>query len=317
MQAQSVVDMRSDAGASCNAAPIDVEEDSLVGEPSAVDETLKDVSDRDLASKCSAIKLAARVVEAMPHDVRLDGSKDAENSLIRALDGVLKRVSEIRSMTLSVINPPEKSADYPHVFNAATGVALDLLAHEQRLRRIHGDDAEAPSLDVFSVLMDRCAKLLPERLDCRDSESLDVMLARRLAILQIAPRMLELTTIFDYFQADQVAMQMTLWKEVKDKSEEAWAQIAGDSHAQDGRLLLKTYRVVADVMCAVYRKTACRDAETLARMVDGDRSLLISRYEQDGGMRYDHVIDAFRETLETFMTVYGSMIHDDDKGAQG
>ena len=311
-------DPSDEAVASMNSVAIDAPEDVIDEDLDVGTQVMRHVVDLRLVDQCVALKLVGKVMMALPGQMNQRDKAAFRRHTLTTLDHLLQRIERIRADALQTMSITPDSQDYPQVFNATTDAVLDLLAHERRLKHLHGDEAVGEqTVSILPTLIRHCQENFPKVRDRNRNEAMDASIAKTIAVLRCAPRVMELITYFDYFQKNVEGMHRKLWMKVVSQAEKVLGILADGQAITDGRLVLKVYRVVMDTLSSVYRFRAEKDVERLSRMSELGRSLEVTQFTLEEGIDYSHVLSEFEDTMRGYMELYtgimtGAQVKDEE-----
>ncbi len=280
---------------------------SLDDESSVVevdDGELRQVAEVDLRRRCASLKLASRIVGlATAASAELN-----DNELLGAMESTMRRLALLRQAGLVVVGVDKASPDFSAVFNAVTSAMLDVVTEEWKWRQV-ADNTRLLSPGVIAKLLDSVIRMQPERFE-RVSSGLDMATVRRLSVLSVMPKLYGLVNFFDYYQKDTDAMTERLLRAVVEQAEiHANVLIAAAAPVfAEQAVLQRMYGVSAGLMCEVYKSSAYRDVFRLREMPELERSVVIAQYERLGGMKYDHVLNGHRESMDRMLDTVGLIL---------
>lgn len=273
-----------------------LDDDSAIVEVDA--DELRRVAGAEVRRRCAGLKLASRIVGlATATSAELD-----DEELLRSMTEVMRRLSSLRQVGLAVVGADKDSPDFPSVFNAVTSAMLDVVTEEWKWRRVDPDKSRLLPPGMIAKLLDATVKMQPERFE-RDSAGVDMATARRLCVLEAIPKLYGLVNLFDYYQTNPDAMVGRLLRAVVEQAEmhaSLLASAAAPAFAEQA-VLQRMYGVSVGLMCEVYKAAAYRDVLRLREMPELDRSVVIAQYEHLGGMKYDHVLDGHRASMDRML----------------
>lgn len=260
------------------------------------DDEVRRIAAAETRRRCAGIKLAARVVgmaTAMSGDLT-----DAE--LLRSLESVMERVAAIRRSALSLLGVRPDAADFAPAFNSLTNAALDAATEEWKWARLAPGHSRTLSAAVLLRLFEQAVANQVADVSDDYGDVPDLVLSRRLCMMEALPKVFGLVNLFDYYQKDHDALVQRLLKAVAYEAERQAQELtpAGAITFTRQAILQRLYGVSAGLMCEVYKHHASQDVLHLRSMAALDRSIMIAQYERVGGMSYDHVIEAHAQTLK-------------------
>lgn len=258
------------------------------------EDEVRRIASAETRRRCAGIKFASRITgmaSAMSAD--LD-----DPTLLKSMESVMRRVAEIRSAALSVMSVTPGSKDFPATFNALTNVALDVVTEEWKWSRV------AP--EVRNLSGSTLARLFVLGIQQQESAVVseyvgpdDLALARKVCFFEAITKLFGVINFFDFYQQDRDAMVLRLARASVSEAERLAHELTPSEAISFTKqsLLQRLYGVSVGIMCEVYKEHAARAVMDLRSMSNLDRSVTIIQYERQGGMQYDHVIDAHSKVL--------------------
>jgi len=288
-----------------------LDDDSAIVEVDA--DELRRISSAESRRRCGSLKLAARIIGV----ATATSSEMDDGQVLASMQRVLERLSSLRQIALKLVEVERGSPDFPAVFNSITSTMLDAVTEEWKWGRLLGDDHRVLSASVIEKLLESVFLASPERFDAAQA-GVDVSTVRRLAVLDVMPKLYGLVNMFDYFQASPQRMVERLLSSVVQLAEfhaglmtdEPISSLVGRS------VLQRMYGVSAGLMCEVFKAEAAADVARLRELQPDDRSFAIAQHERLGGMAYDHVLERHRETMDRMLDTANLILESRQKPRQ-
>lgn len=251
------------------------------------------VGDLNVRQQCLSAKLAA-VIVSRAYEVSADFD---DKEVIAGLAQVLGRISRVRQACLKLVEIDEKHEDFATVFRIATSISLDVVTEEYKWRKIDAKVKELP-LNIFKRVMEVVSVQQPT-IYVQSSGHFDSIASRRLSTLKIAPSMMGLVNLFDYYAKDTSAVVSRLiYSVVKEAEYHAIKGIDGLSDGGKAFLIQRVYEVSQGVMVEVYKACAKKDVMKLGLLQEFDRCFEIESHIRNGGMDYEHIILEHRRVMK-------------------
>lgn len=263
------------------------------------DGELGEIDDPLLRQACASLKLASRIVGfAVVESKALD-----DDGVLKSIERTMDRLASLRRHALEFVGVSKESSDYPAVFNVVTNAMLDILTEEWKWGQGHRW-REQLSPAVLGTLFKGCLGYRPERFDWEFSAT-ELVLVRRLAVLEAIPKVYGLLNHFDYFRDDRDAFAQKLLNVLVEEAEVCARNIDDEVMFSDPKrmVLRRSYGIATGILCETYKMCAYQDVMALEELPALDRSIRIGHYEHLGGMDYDHVIESFRRAMKWVVEV--------------
>lgn len=249
----------------------------------------------EVRAQCAAFRLAETIVGVA---MAARGQADDE-AMLHVLKSVMGRVAMLRSAMLTALHVDQADAEFPAAFNAATKTAMALARAEWRWQKLLPGKPLLLGLDTMAQALDAVAQLYPERYALQPGGGLDQAAVRRLMAYTCMPSLQGVVNWFDYFQKNAAVVVWRLMQAVVEQAEQhIVAQSVGVASAVGQRAIIeRMYAASLHVMVETWKVEAQRTVQALQELTALDRSVRMQLIEQNGGLAFDHVIEAHQEAM--------------------
>jgi len=256
---------------------------------------LQRISGATARNNCAALRLAGAIIGM----ATATGAGLEDKGVIECMGAVLGRLDDLRREALAVVGAEQASPDFPAIFNATTTAMLSVVTEEWRWKRLIPGRPVELGTGAISKLLEEVKRVYPERYERQEGVGFDLAMVRWLAVMEAQPKIYALVNLFDYYQANALAMPSRLMRAVAEQAELYIAAFGASIEIESGqRALIKCmYALSVGLMCETYKTEAARDVGRLREMPDLDRGVMLAQYEHSGGLSYDHVIEAHRKAM--------------------
>jgi hypothetical protein len=249
----------------------------------------------EVRTRCATFRLAETIVGVA---MATRGLADDE-AMLQVMKAVMSRVAQLRSTMLGTLGIDRSDAEFPAVFNAATKAAMTLVQAEWRWQKLVPERPMLLGMDAMAQVLDAVVKLYPERYALQPGGGLDLATVRRLMVYTCMPSLQGVVNWFDYFQPDRAGVVERLMHAVAEQAEQhILAQSAGVASAVGQRAIIeRMYGASLHTMVETWKAQSQRDVQQLQELTALDRSVRMQLIEQNGGMAFEHVIEAHSQAM--------------------
>jgi hypothetical protein len=249
----------------------------------------------EVRTQCATFRLAETIVGVA---MATRGQADDE-AMLHVMNAVMGRVAMLRSVMLATLGTDHSDAEFPAVFNAATKAAMALVRAEWRWQKLVPERPMLLGMDAMAQVLDAVVKLYPERYALQPGGGLDLATVRRLMAYTCMASLQGVVNWFDYFQSDRGAVVLRLMRAVAEQAERhILAQGAGVASLVGQRAIIeRMYGASLHAMVETWKAESQRDVQHLQALTALDRSVRMQLIEQNGGMAFDHVIEAHGQAM--------------------
>lgn len=276
--------------------------DSSIGSESIVVDIEHDDVNRIAAAefrrKCHSLKLSSRII-----GLAAANSADlTDDNLLIVMTDIMRRIATLRQVGLRVLGVDKESPDFPGVFNSLTSSMLDAVIEEWKWTKLSTKSRQL-HVGMLSTMMDAVIKFQTE-IHPINPGSVNHELSRRLSVLEAIPKVHALVNYFDYYQASHDLLISNLLRAIVDQAEETIRIMAHTTRTdyEMQSLIQRLYGVSLGLMCEVYKAQAYQDVLRLREMPSLDLSIAVAEHHNNGGMDYDHVVEAHRMAIDRMLS---------------
>lgn len=249
----------------------------------------------EVRTQCAAFRLAETMVGVA---MAARGQADDE-AMLHVLKSVMGRVAMLRSVMLTALRVDQADAEFPAVFNATTKTATALVRAEWCWQKLIPAKPLLLGPDTMAQVLDAVVQLYPERYALQPGGGLDLAAVRRLMAYNCMPSLQGAVNWFDYFHPDPAAVVWRLMQAVAEQAEQhITIQSVGVASVVGQRAIIeRVYAASLHAMVETWKVEAQRAVQGLQEMTALDRSVRMQLIEQNGGLAFDHVIEAHQRAM--------------------
>lgn len=279
----------------------------------------------DNMRRCFSLRIASRIVAL----IQMHGAVSDENNFISVMDKLTKRFSVLFNAAYDFLNIDSLHDDHIYVIQMMNNAIIDFMTNEYRLKAAGittSKDFDERELNDFLK-----AILISQNKDFSSFSSngevefvnasplLTSDNVRRVSIASAVIKFAALGNIFDYFQPDFNSVIRYLLNELMLVTELQIKEVSQLNTAVpvSFAMVAEYYSNNAGLICEVYKRVAKEDVMKIKRMSSIDKSVLLSRYKQEG-MAFMHIGSEYRKAskqvtdhIEFLMGVYYNEFHED------
>ncbi len=253
------------------------------------------IGGEEVRTLCATFRLAETIVGVAMATCGQAG----DEAMLDVLKVVMERVALLRSTMLTALGMDQADPDFPAAFNATTKTAMGLVRAEWCWQKLLSDRPMPLGVDAMAHVLSTVVQVYPERYALQPGGGFDLAAVRRLMAYACMPSLQGVVNWFDYFQADRTAVVQRLMLAVVEQAEQhILAQGVGVTSVVGQRALVeRMYGASLHAMVETWKAESMRDVQQLNELTVLDRSLRMRLIESNGGLAFDHVIEAHRQAM--------------------